>query len=339
MFKKRLFKDTKIIVIVGYSFRDNYIVHMLWDAARVNEDLHIVLIAPNAKEIFDSKLKFIDKDSPSRIHDRVICLPYPFSTVIYELKNHYLRILSALCKTEKEIVDMEKRGQNVDNDWQRMLGMAIDCGFLTKAESILKRLEKDWDKIDFGGLEPVACLHYALRGWLSAIATEDVNENKWLERMNKSIYMFHVENLRVTRAGLRGVGIAFQYYTERRDQIDLGPHQIMDYWIDGALSERKQKLILLGQAAEIKLKRANEIFDKLEKFRQYISVWRNNVDWKQYQELRSKDKDAKKLASLLLEGIKPLEEIGKIVLDIERRTLKEAFGGDVLHFGPLPEKL
>lgn len=83
MFKHRLFSaDTKVVVVVGYSFRDNYIINMIWDAAKSNEDLHIVLIDPNASQIFEDKLKFVGEDSTSRIHDRVICLSNPFAAIV-----------------------------------------------------------------------------------------------------------------------------------------------------------------------------------------------------------------------------------------------------------------
>ena len=88
MFKKRLFDPkTRFAIFVGYSFKDEYVARMLWDAARINENLHVILIAPNAQEIFEYKLRYVnrEKKDPSRIQDRVICLPYPFETIIYQL--------------------------------------------------------------------------------------------------------------------------------------------------------------------------------------------------------------------------------------------------------------
>jgi len=118
MFKNRLFNEkTKFLVVVGYSFRDDYIVHMLWDAARVNENLHVILIAPNAQQIYENKLKLINKkqNDLSQIHDRVLCLPYPFSTAIYQLKNHYLGELTQFLNTFAGALDTERTGFGVPN--------------------------------------------------------------------------------------------------------------------------------------------------------------------------------------------------------------------------------
>jgi hypothetical protein len=330
LFKERLFsKETKVLVVVGYSFRDSYIIHMLWDAARVNEDLHVILVSPDAQEIFKNKLKFIDKDSLSRINDRVICLPYSFHKVIGQLKNHYCRLLLELCKTEKEVIKSERSGYRVDSNWQSLLRMAIDCEFLTKAESIIKRLGKDWRDLDLGGLERQALLSYALKGWLSSIALDNGNENRWLTRANEAVAIFNTENMYVKRADMAGVGIGFRYHSEKRGDINISPHDVAHYWMDYALSEKKKKVTLLGPTLETKLEKTNQTFHKLELFRDYMSTWLAIVNWKQYQDLRSQDKEISKLSSLL-ETPQDWDKIRSVVLEIERRVFIKTFGATIL---------
>ena len=50
----------KILVVVGYSFRDAHIKRIIWDVARKNKDLHLILIGPNAHQIYNEKLKYYD---------------------------------------------------------------------------------------------------------------------------------------------------------------------------------------------------------------------------------------------------------------------------------------
>jgi len=117
MFKRRLTSnETRTSIVVGYSFRDDYIVHMLWDAARINHELHVIFISPSAQKQFEDKLMYVDKEKKilSRISDRVLCLPYPFSTVINSLRNHYLPELERIRGLEKRCVESEKYGNKAD---------------------------------------------------------------------------------------------------------------------------------------------------------------------------------------------------------------------------------
>ncbi len=82
-------KETKLCIVVGYSFRDEYIKSIFFDTAKENENLTIILIDPKAGRIFNEKLRYRDNEKriESPIADRVICFNYPFGSV---LKNAYL---------------------------------------------------------------------------------------------------------------------------------------------------------------------------------------------------------------------------------------------------------
>ncbi len=82
-------KETKLCIVVGYSFRDEYIKSIFFDSAKENESLTIILIDPKAGRIFNEKLRYRDNEKriESPIADRVICFNYPFGSV---LKNAYL---------------------------------------------------------------------------------------------------------------------------------------------------------------------------------------------------------------------------------------------------------
>ena len=50
-------EKTHFVVVIGYSFRDDHIRRIFWDAARTNKRLTMILISPNAREIYERKLK------------------------------------------------------------------------------------------------------------------------------------------------------------------------------------------------------------------------------------------------------------------------------------------
>lgn len=322
MFKQRLFsKDTKVLVVVGYSFRDDYIVHMLWDAARANEDLHIIFIAPNSKEIFDKRLKLIDKDSPSRIHDRVICLPYPFCKVIYQLRNKYLNNLSYLLRVEEEAIETERAGYNADEEWQMVLRSAIDCEYLTKAESALQNIKKNWNELNLGNLAPQALLHYAFKGLLHSVVLNDGNENKWLERINKSLEIFDADKLQAIEPTIDHFNLVFMF-----SNGSFRFKQVIDNWIDPLIQIWKEKLQLLSPKYEAKLEKVTKAYTAIEKFRKYLSLFENSVSWNQYIELRKNTYDIKRIITLLDSGSQDWDRIKMIVTNIERSEFIKWFG-------------
>lgn len=319
MFKQRLFsKDTKVVVVVGYSFRDDYIIHMLWDAARVNENLHVILISPDSQEI-SKKLEFIDKEVPSRICDRIVCLPYPFSTIISKLKNGYIRNLLDLCRIEKENIDNEKVGGRPD--WQRVLRIAIDCEFMTKAESMPERVKKNWSELDLSGLMPQALLHYAIKGLLHSVATADGIESKWIDRVNKSLEIFDVNKLQVVDYNSDSFALGFDFRTGI-----VRFNDVIDGWIDPVVHIWKEKLQLLGSEYETKLEKAKEAYNDLGNFREYISIFANRLLWERYLELRSKAKGKRKLETLLYRAPTNWEKVRSLVICIERKYFENTFG-------------
>lgn len=340
-FKERLFdKDiTKVLVIVGYSFRDKYIRHMLWDAARVNERLHIIMISPNANEIFEKNLKYIDKDSKSRLHDRVICLPYPFATVIYKLKNYYLQNLTELLKNEEINIKEKKQGHNVN--WITPLRNAIDCEFLTKAESIIEKLDSDWESGDTFAYSEEMWLHYAIKGLLSSILINDGNENNWIKRANKSLERFNVENLHVKSVNSTGLDIQFQYRTERRGTISRGLREFKEGWLEPIFSIIDYKIRLLGTYKD-NLDKIKGNLDSLKKFEQYICSLNESLgSWDKYLMARKNDKGISELETTLSKmtrlqwGKKEyLDKIPPILIEIEKRTFKEIIGDGKVQFKP-----
>ena len=152
--KRLLESETcKFLVVVGYSFRDEHIIRILWDAARKNRDLHIVLIDPNAYQIYFEKLQYYDNNqtNPSSLNGKVICLPYLFEKVVPYLKNYYLTNLKVGLSCEVAQHGAEISG--LPPAWVFCLENFVAAEYTDKVEAILKRNPLDIENFPMQSLD------------------------------------------------------------------------------------------------------------------------------------------------------------------------------------------
>jgi hypothetical protein len=313
------------VIVVGYSFRDDYIVHMLWDAGRINEDLHIILVNPSAHELFKKRLKFIDKriEALSRISNRVLCLPYPFSTAINQLRNHFISKLENIIGMEKEFLKLERDGRTTD--WNDFLRVCIECEFSSKVEQILKdKIRKNWSEISFGN--PYDNAVYGVRAMLHSIASKDGREKEWVSRVNDSLKHLDTRNLKIAKLDILGFSLSFKI--NGSDESSFG--DTLKHWINPILCEKDNKLKMLSKNFEKHLAATEENFKRLNEFREYLQRLQGFVSWEDYNKLRKT-------------GIHPEPEGGKTsviehtkyeeqVLKIERNELTKIFDGNTFQF-------
>jgi hypothetical protein len=328
MFKERLVsKETEILVVVGYSFRDDYIVHMLWDAGRINDDLHIILISPNAQKHFEERLRFIDKDrnALSRIYDRVVCLPYPFHTVIKQLKNHYLRLLRNIINIERNLIESERLGRE-KIDWENLLRICIEGEFLTKAEYLFnEKIRKRWIEV-FDN--PRDCAVRAIKAMLHSVIAENELQDNWLNRVNESFKLLSLENLQISDPNQIGFQLVFSY-----PNLEGHFHRIAEGWINPILEERRNKLEMLTTKFDRPLTRTNESFKRMERFLDYLNELRLRVKWERYFELRDNSDELRKIKELLQSNEENrFQEMGRLILRIEKKKLREIFKGESFQF-------
>jgi len=131
----------KFLIIVGYSFRDDHIRRILWDAARKNKELHLILIGPKSYQIYYEKLKYYDvrQTNPSSLDGKVVCLPYLFEKVFPYLKNYYLKKLTQGIHNERDQHRLEIQGDKTS--WINCIEHYINAEYVEKAENILKRVD------------------------------------------------------------------------------------------------------------------------------------------------------------------------------------------------------
>jgi PAS domain-containing protein len=326
MFKERLIdKDTRVLVVVGYSFRDDYIIRMLWDAARINSDLHIILLNPSAQEIFERRLRYLeDGKTPSRIAHRVVCLPYPFHTAIYHLRNRYLRHLERCVGMEKQCINEEKYEQKPD--WERLLASCIECEFSTKAEAIFEeKIGQKWLEIVSWSEENVAeKILLCMKALLHSSTAKDEFETKWRDRTNKLLEFTNVENLRITNITDEMFSLDFSF---GKAEVTLGQTRQV---IERLIAEIDQKSDLLGVDLKEKLNRIIEYRRGLEAFREYLSHFQGNPRWEDYFKLRetSQAEIRGELKMWTIDGKKESKKsLEKLVLQTERSMLSAIYDG------------
>jgi NAD-dependent SIR2 family protein deacetylase len=327
-FKHRLLNGTKFVIAVGYSFRDDYIVHMLWDAARANDDLKLIIINPNAQELFNDKLRYSDeaKKTESRIDGRTICLPYPFSPIIYQLKNDYVRTINAIYNYEKQNIDAENRGEIVQ--WEHVLRLCIDGEFISKAEWVLEeKIRKKWDETTIGSPQNSLSLIYSFKALLHSAICKDEYEDRWLTRLNEAFKTFTVKNL-----NLRNLGVPqYLFFNDGERTYEIS--DIMDKWIRPILNEKERVLQLLTPKFEDSLIVLSNSFSKLDNFGNYLKEVAKGTDWRNYAENETDSQEIKNAKR----RVKPFPiqidgEIQKLVRLIETDRLRKIFGGDNLEF-------
>lgn len=134
--KQRL-NTVKFVFVIGYSFRDNQIRQIFWNAAKKNKELIVILVSPSAYRVYEKRLRHYDTRIPSELDGRVVCLPYRFEKVLSLLKNLYLKELKHGLKVEGECKARENQGNPAQ--WESCLDSFINCEYLDKVDHLHRR--------------------------------------------------------------------------------------------------------------------------------------------------------------------------------------------------------
>lgn len=135
-------KECELLVVVGYSFRDEHITKIVLDSAQKNRNLHVILIGPNAYDVYYNKLKFYKQGQaiPSSLDGKVCCLPYKFEAVFPELKDQRIKKLQRAIAAEKELQRSHRKGELVD--WMDILTMYADIEHFEKVAELLPKVKR-----------------------------------------------------------------------------------------------------------------------------------------------------------------------------------------------------
>jgi hypothetical protein len=190
--KHRLeFENCKFLIVVGYSFRDDHILRILWDVTRKNRNLNVIIIDPKAFQIYSEKLKYYDKEKEisSSLDEKVVCLPYKFEEVFPYLKDHYLKNLReglncAVIQRQREL-----KGEKAK--WESCLRPLVYAEHTEKTKEVLGKVEdseidRDWQ----------LSLEFPLRMGLNLVANgQDKEAKKYLNKLKEQICLMFIERL------------------------------------------------------------------------------------------------------------------------------------------------
>ncbi|NJD03972.1 MAG: hypothetical protein FIA99_15550 [Ruminiclostridium sp.] len=199
----------KFLIVVGYSFRDDHIRRIIWDAARKNKELHLILVDPKAYQIYNEKLKYYDGQHriPSSLNGKVVCLPYKFENVFPLIKNYYLTNLRAGLRAENDQHKAELQGGKAD--WSSIIRLFIRAEYTEKAEYLWERIngsdrENDWS----------LSLEYHLKMAVNQLLNGQKQQaNTNIKKFNKILYRLMIERLNsnITKENHFIIEINFNY--------------------------------------------------------------------------------------------------------------------------------
>lgn len=136
----------KFLIVAGYSFRDEHITRILWDAAAKNRELKILLVDPNAYGIYHKRLQYSAPDIVSPLNNRVINLPYKFEEILPALKNYYLKNLREALNTESTLHSNEIKGNPVN--WYESLMPYASIEYYDRLDYIIQNKNANIDELD-----------------------------------------------------------------------------------------------------------------------------------------------------------------------------------------------
>ena len=151
-----LSEDSKYVIVIGYSFRDDHIRDMFFDIFRDRNDIYCFLIDPDAYQIYENKIKYYNYENKilSSMAGRVICIP---AVVDNELKSIYSKKIEPMIWTIEEI-ERQRKITATGHDAQRdniILSLAR-LNYIDKLEEILESINISslklgfWEKVEVG---------------------------------------------------------------------------------------------------------------------------------------------------------------------------------------------
>jgi len=138
--------DFKFLVVAGYSFRDEHIKQVIFDAARRNRKLYLIIIDPNSNQIYDERLKYYDNLTKilSHLNGKVVCLPYKFESVFPFLMDKYVnKLKSGLL----EIESMQRKEDLAEETrWINCIFLLAEAEFSELVDKIIDNKSIVFDK-------------------------------------------------------------------------------------------------------------------------------------------------------------------------------------------------
>jgi hypothetical protein len=316
------------VFVIGYSFRDNQLRRIFWNAAKKNKKLVLFLVTPSAHEIYEKRLRNYEFDIPSDLAGRVICLPYRFEKILPLLSDYLRNATNGL-----RMLEESKKSETLKygrEDWWRCLPSLIDCEHTDKVEEVLQK--GAWEDLVKNGPLIADTIKSAFKAFLTSVLSDNATYTKaWVTNLLGlfSLFVdpttFHIE-IEPTKIERIKVGI----YPEIKKDAKLNLVQIIEAF-DSMLSLCNQKSSLVkDESSEV----FSTISDGIKKFRKHFLIRYFSID--EYLQLRKDNfpTETGQISSLIEQYIEESEkgypedlrsEIPDIIAGIEEREFSLSF--------------
>lgn len=320
MILKRKLRRARFAFVVGYSFRDDQIRRIFWNAARKNKELILFLVSPNAHEVYEERLRNYDTSIPSDLEGRVICLPYKFEEVLHLLKNRYLKELKRGLNLERKSATRENQG--LAADWQSCLDPFINCEYLDKIQQLHEK--GAWKHyIELPTSTGVRVARTAFKVFLTSLTSNnDSHKKRWFFELIHSFFDLFDDTRLTVRCRQTQFGLEIEPLFTLPDQSYLTFKRCFEL-IQSMLDECNSKAVLMKDEQTSDLNRVEEALRDLLVYFNWFGE--GKIALRQYQKMRKEGHP--KLVNQVKEEMgkqSPLtEKIGGILDQIERQELKK----------------
>lgn len=269
----------KFLIVVGYSFRDEHIIKILWDVTRKNRELHLIFIDPNAYQIYSEKLKYYDAQhrTPSSLDGRVVCLPYKFEKVLPYLKNYHLKNLRDGLSNENGQQQVEIKGEEAD--WMPCIKSFVNAEHCEKVESLLDKVDNLELEI---GWQPKLELPLKMAVNLSANNQKE-KASQYFEKFYSCLHKMIIERLDVNVGKSSSfVELHFNYIRHDSGEGHIG------------LDLFKKSIETLSEFCEARARMVtkvpnelSEVIEKLKSLKEYLKIFEEKMDLEGYINMRN----------------------------------------------------
>lgn len=307
-FKKTLEK-AQFVIACGYSFRDDYIRSIVWDAARKNDNLTLILVGPSARSIYETRLHYYltNPKIESSLSKRVVCLPYLFEKILPSLKNGQLRTLQNGMHQVAQIVH-DERVLGTQGDWSAAFEAMVDADYADKAQELYDRI--NWKTVDWRYKVRVLP-KLILQAYLNGLA---ITRNAMILLLNE-LRTFDLENATFSVAGDRSPAAVSVIFGETRS---VDPNQAFSE-LDKSMTYVNSRRILMSSDIDLGME---GLLAYLTSLHEYVRFWQKEMTIQEYAEARrSVDGGVDQLLKATLKVDYTNPEAEGIVRKIEEKEL------------------
>jgi hypothetical protein len=317
----------RYVIVVGYSFRDDHIMRLFQYAARLNPHLTILLISPNAHEIYHSKLRIHeDKDFPhgfdpdgfdsnsfdtaiySDLRGRVICLPYVCENILGLINEKYLTPLEKgqACEEGKRLEEYPNTKIDKLTRWDDCISYYLECEHIEKINELIDQ-KLSWNTLmtinaELGG-------KIIVKSFMNCL-TWDAGRQQWLRLYREHLPVFP-EKIQTMISVSDNVYLKFRHSSER----PMVSYDLLSFY--QSLLDIYEKDLIFSNPGISKTDDNHGL--KIKQILGYLEIWKDNILLSNYPSIR-KDKYPEEMIALDYKINEYIETRSEVTLqDIKRR--------------------